>query len=155
MSPSIGHGEFESIIALQIISSLQRTERAATRIFILYKVVALVSKAHSGSLTVPPRLIPSICVWIAPAAETVHKKSELPLCICGAMAEGGGDSTFVSFLELEVIVWVDSETIGSAAIAENDIHQKVKTTKKAIQLFLRRSDINLLLNSQMLDLLRP
>ena len=81
MSPSIGQGEFESIIALQIISSLHRTERAATRIFILYKVVALVSKAHSGSLTVPPRLIPSICVWIAPAAETVHKKSELPLCI--------------------------------------------------------------------------
>ena len=92
-------------------------------------------------MCIPPRLIPKIWVCIAPLAETLHKKSELLLVIWLAIAEGGGDLTVVSFLELELIVWVDSETIGSAAIAENDTHQKVKTTKKAIQLFLRRSDI--------------
>jgi len=40
-----------------------------------------------------------------------------------------------------VDVTVESETIGSAAIAENDIHQKVKTTNPAIKLLRSLSDI--------------
>tara|TARA_R110000796_G_scaffold37302_4_gene94206 strand:- start:3909 stop:4193 length:285 start_codon:yes stop_codon:yes gene_type:complete len=92
----------------------------------------------------PPKLIPSICVCIAPLAETVHKKSELLLVIWLAMAEGGGDLSVVVFVPFEVITWVDSETIGSAAFAINGktiATQKTATINPAIKLFLSLSDI--------------
>jgi len=45
------------------------------------------------------------------------------------MAEGGGLSILVVCVPLEITV--DSETIGSAAIAEKDIIQNDTTTKSA------------------------
>ena len=57
------------------------------------------------------------------------------------MADGGGDLTVVELVEFEFIVWVDSETIGSAAKIENDMHQKAITTTRANKLFLKRGDI--------------
>ena len=55
------------------------------------------------------------------------------------MAEGGGDSTFVVCVPLEITV--DSETIGSAAIVEKDMIQNARTINPAITLLRSLSDI--------------
>ena len=105
----------------------------------MYKAWLSCKVWHSSSSCIAPRLIPSICVCIAPLAETEHKKSELLLVICEAIAEGGGDMILVVCVPVDVTV--ESETIGSAAIAENDTHQKVKTTNPAIKLLRSLVDI--------------
>ena len=69
------------------------------------------------------------------------------------MADGGGDLTVVELVEFEFIVWVDSETIGSAAKIENDTHQNAITITKAYKLFLSRGDINRLLRLLLYKLL--
>ena len=78
----------------------------------------------------------------APLAETTQP-SEFALLTLGEIALGGFDR--IVDLELALVVTVDFEvasvTIGSAAIAENDMHQKAKTITPANKLFLKRGDI--------------
>jgi hypothetical protein len=93
-------------------------------------------------------------VCTAPLTPTVHK-SELLAFMLGLIALGGF-VLIVDFAELElvtVLLLVLFVTIGSAAMAEKDTHQKVKTNTKAIKLLRSLVDISQLLNSQMLGLL--
>jgi hypothetical protein len=62
--------------------------------------------------------IPSICVCTAPPAGVTHRLLFEPVLNCGAIADGGGDSTLVVCEPLVVTVEVDSVTIGSAALAD-------------------------------------
>ena len=56
---------------------------------------------------------PRICVCTAPETPTVQR-SELIDVIAGAIADGGGDFTVVSLIEFDVLLEVESVTIGSA-----------------------------------------
>ena len=96
--------------------------------------------------------IPITLVLAAPLAETTQP-SEFALLTLGEIALGGFDR--IVDLELALVVTVDfdvaSVTIGSAAIAENDMHQKAITITQAYRLFRRRWLINQLPNLQSLN----
>jgi hypothetical protein len=62
---------------------------------------------------VKPDEKPRICVCTAPETPTVQR-SELIDVIAGAIADGGGDFTVVSLIEFDVLLDVESVTIGSA-----------------------------------------
>jgi len=93
-----------------------------------YKVLARFKVTQFSSVIVVPIEIPRICVWTAPATPTVQRSELPPEIICGEIADGGGDSTFV-FIEpfvVTVLVVVDSVTIGSWALAFSAVIIKSK-----------------------------
>ena len=71
---------------------------------------------------------------------TIHR-SELLVDIEGEIADGGFVLTVVTASVVVVTLVVASVTIGSAAIAENDTHQKANTTNPAIKLLRSRGVI--------------
>lgn len=79
------------------------------------------------SRVVKPDEKPKICVCTAPDTPTVQR-SELIEVIAGAMADGGGDLTVVSLIEFDVLLDVESVTIGSAC-AEAHVENITKSTK--------------------------
>jgi hypothetical protein len=119
-----------------------------------YKTLLIFNLSQLASLYACPVEIPMICVCTAPLTPIAHK-SELLAFMLGLIALGGF-VLIVDFAELElvtVLLLVLFVTIGSAAMAEKDTHQKANTNNPANKLLRNLVDINQRLNSQRLGLL--
>ena len=84
------------------------------------------------SRTVPPALIPRICVCTAPATPMVHK-SEFEKFIDGSIADGGGDLSVVSDLDVTLLSEVLSVIIVSEAAKESNGTRKNTINKYFIK----------------------